>query len=64
MLDDLRNSAARSYEEEIVEEKKPRPPGRILGMTAPQRFLVALMILLLACAASAVVLIAAGKIVF
>jgi hypothetical protein len=64
MLDDLRNTAARSYEEEIIEEQKPRPPRLILGMTAPQRFLVALMILLLTCVVGALVLIAAGKVVF
>jgi hypothetical protein len=64
MLDDLRKSAARSYEEEIIEEQRPRPPRRILGMTAPQRFFVALMILLATCVVGAVVLIAAGKVVF
>ena len=64
MLDDLRNSAAKSYEEEIIVEKKPRVPQRILGMTAPQRFFIALMILSLVCVIGAVILIAAGKIVF
>jgi len=63
MLDDLRKSAARSYEEEIIEEKKPKEPQRILGMTAPQRFFIAVMILILACVLGAVILLAAGKIV-
>ncbi len=64
MLDDLRNTAAKSYEEEVIQETpKPLPPKRILGMTAPQRFFVALLILLLTCVLGAVILIAAGKVV-
>ncbi len=64
MLDDLRNTAAQSYQEEMIEEQKPRSARRLLGMTAPQRFFIALLILLLTCVAGAVVLIAAGKVVF
>lgn len=64
MLDDLRNTAARSYEEELTQgAPKPQPPRRILGMTAPQRFFVALLLLMLACVLGAVVLIATGKVV-
>jgi hypothetical protein len=64
MLDDLRSTAAQSYEEEVKQEvQKPREPRRILGMTAPQRFLVAFLILMMTCVIGAIVLLAAGKVV-
>jgi hypothetical protein len=48
MFEDLRNSASHSFEEEPPEPKKkrtPRQPERlILGMTAAQRFVVALLL--------------------
>ncbi len=65
MLDDLRNSAAQSYDEQIthvVKKKRPRRP--FLGMTAPQRFFIAALILVMTCVLGALFLIASGKIVF
>jgi hypothetical protein len=48
MFEDLRNSASSSFDEEPPESKKrrnPREPERlILGMTAAQRFVVALLL--------------------
>ena len=51
MLDDLRNLASQPAEEEPSEEKheKPRksPEKNFLGMTAAQRFVVALLLFLM-----------------
>ena len=53
MLDDLRNSAKDSYleEEPVIQQKVPKPfkeePKLIFGMTAPQRFIVAIFVLLM-----------------
>jgi len=49
MLDDLRNSANNPFlEEEPVEEEpqKQRIPGNLLGMTAPQRFVISVFLFL------------------
>lgn len=53
MLDDLRNSVNTAYEEELAEEERileekrniVRPP--FLGMTAPQRFIISLILFLM-----------------
>ena len=53
MLDDLRNSVNSAYEEELLEEERvrdgrytiERPP--FLGMTAFQRFIIALVFFLM-----------------
>ncbi len=73
MLDDLRNSAASSYEEgvpdEIPPEERPRRrasaqgSGTFLGMTAPQRFLLVLMLLILCCVLSSFALLLTGRVV-
>ncbi|MHC1739537.1 MAG: hypothetical protein AB9897_00315 [Anaerolineaceae bacterium] len=51
MLDDLRNSAGNPFldEENSKEEEKPRSDrkGNFLGMTAPQRFVVAVFLFLM-----------------
>ena len=55
MLDDLRNSAVSSFEEESPTEEEiitahpaaKRPP--FLGMTAAQRFVITLLLLFMAC---------------
>jgi len=46
MLDDLRNSASHSFDEEPEEAKRnyQEPERLILGMTAAQRFVVALLL--------------------
>jgi hypothetical protein len=71
MLDDLRNSAASSYmdEEPIPEtpepapvEKKKKTDSRFLGLTAPQRFIVVLLLMMMTCLLGTFVLILTGKI--
>ena len=46
MLDDLRNSASHSFDEEPPEPRRnfQEPERLILGMTAAQRFVVALLL--------------------
>jgi hypothetical protein len=47
MLDDLRNSATFQDDEPMFEEAEPtseRAPGLLLGMTAPQRLVVTLLL--------------------
>lgn len=67
MLDDLRNSASHSFIEDFPEEDedfnpKPAGPRLLLGMTAKQRFLVSLLLLVMTCAIGALVLVAFGKV--
>ncbi len=68
MLDDLRNSARDSYEEEVPVQRKAAKPVReepklIFGMTAPQRFIVSVFVLLMVIILGLFVLIMFGKIV-
>jgi hypothetical protein len=69
MLDDLRNSAASSYEETIppeVEtrrEKKKRNRGPFLGMTSAQRFVVVLMLFILVIILGTLCLLLTGRVV-
>ncbi|MEA4909052.1 MAG: hypothetical protein GYA17_20815 [Chloroflexi bacterium] len=69
MFDDLRNSASSSYEEEEfppVEETTPTPPqrsGPLLGMSPQQRFLIALLVLLMTCILGSFCLLLTEKIV-
>lgn len=68
MLDDFREQASSSsyYDEpeETFEEVKPyRPKKRILGMTAGQRLVVALMLLLTVCILGTLALLVTEKIV-
>ncbi len=76
MLDDLRNSASKSFlddeEDEQNEAPKPRDVIRIrpvsvqrepfLGMTAEQRFVVALLIFLLVSVMGVLLLVATQKV--
>lgn len=72
MLDDLRNSASKSFQEdEESHSPKPREVIRIqpsasrepfLGMTASQRFVIALMIFLMVSVLGALLLVAEGKV--
>ena len=65
MLDDLRNSASQSFIDEIGKHgRKKNEDGRILGMTAPQRFLVSILLLVMTCAMGSLLLIAFGKVSF
>jgi len=73
MLDDLRNSAAENMEEEqspleaeILQRPRPRPAARrkpgFLGMTPPQRFVLALMLFLLTCVMGVFCLVITGAV--
>jgi len=69
MLDDLRNSALEQFpEEEIPQEseqstiKRRRRAKKILGMTAMQRFIIAVLLLLMTCVAGMFCLVATGSI--
>ena len=68
MLDDFREQASASpyYEEpeETFEEVKPyRPKKRILGMTAGQRLVIALMLLFTVCILGTLALLVTERIV-
>jgi hypothetical protein len=70
MLDEFREQANTSpYNEpeveEVYEEVKPDRPSqkRFLGMTAIQRFFIAIMLLLMACFLGMLVLLVTGKVV-
>ena len=70
MLDDLRNSAASSYldEEEAMQEdlrlgQDSSEEKLFLGMTAPQRFVIVLMMLMMTCVLGTFFLVATEKIV-
>lgn len=66
MLDDLRNSATHSFIDDFPEEDEldggHHGPELILGMTAPQRFLVSVLLLVMTLAIGALILVAFGKI--
>lgn len=70
MLDDLREQAETGtffdeLEEEIETDASPSPLSQevFLGMTSLQRFIIAIMLLLVSCLFSALCLLATGKIV-
>jgi len=71
MLDDLRNSAEQSYPENGVRrefpdqegEKTPRPKKKLLlGMTAQQRFILALLLLFVTCVGGMLCLVVTGSV--
>lgn len=76
MLDDLRNSASKSFQEEeedpnqapaprheVIRLQKPRGErAPFLGMTAQQRFVVALLLFMMVSVMGVLVLVAAEKI--
>ncbi len=71
MLDDLRNSASSfieedeaPIEEQVVRKKRPRrQQERFLGMTPPQRFIIALFLLLMTCICGVFALLIFEKVV-
>jgi|YNPBryantNP2012_1023418.scaffolds.fasta_scaffold30418_2 hypothetical protein len=69
MLEDLRSSAASSfYEEEPTEseealEEHRRQRGPFLGMTAAQRFILALLLLMMTCVLGTFCLLVTEKMV-
>lgn len=68
MLDDLRNSVTSEYSEEIVKEEEQvvlapkKTRGPLFGMTAPQRFVIALFLFLMVAIIGVFVLIMFQKI--
>jgi hypothetical protein len=66
MLEEFREQASGSplYEEEtFVEVKRRRPRRRSLGMTPAQRFMIAVMLLMMACLLGALLLLVTEKVV-
>ena len=68
MLDELREQAINSElfeeEEEPSEEVKLPPVKRkFLGMTAPQRFLIAIMLLMMTCVLGTFFLVLSGRVI-
>ncbi|MCD4674280.1 MAG: hypothetical protein K8R77_16580 [Anaerolineaceae bacterium] len=71
MLDDLRNSAASSYSDEELLPEAPqqdkvgttkKQSTRFLGLTAAQRFIVVLLLMMTTCLLGTFVLILTGKV--
>jgi hypothetical protein len=72
MLDDLRNQTSFQEEEEPLEPIKPKAPkprkprrsiDQVTGMTAQQRFVLAVMLFVMVCLLGTMFLLLAGKIV-
>jgi len=74
MLDDLRNSASRSFQEEEEPQQQPQKPREVirirkdpnrkpfLGMTPEQRFLLSLMLFMMVSVMGALLLVLTGKV--
>lgn len=72
MFDDLRRSAQESYEKDQepeptpeieVKEEKPRKEFTFLGLSAPQRFIISLFILMMTCLLGGFCLVLTDKVV-
>lgn len=64
MLDDLRNTAEASYlDEDNLELETKVKEKRFLGMTAAQRFILALLMLILIVVLGTLMLLVTGKMV-
>jgi len=72
MLDNLRNQASFQAEEEPLDPDAPKPPkprkprrsfNQITGMTAQQRFALAVMLLVVVCLLGTLLLLISGKMV-
>ncbi len=70
MFDDLRQQTDESGFEQPPDEQDraearwaPRGQGRFLGMTAPQRFVIAVMLLIMVCLLGSSLLILSQKVV-
>jgi hypothetical protein len=63
MLDDLRSSASDGSQAEPGYYESEEPENKqFLGMTAPQRFIVVLMLLIMVCILGTFVLVIFGKV--
>jgi len=72
MLDNLRNQASFQEEEEPLDPNAPKPPkprkprrsiDQITGMTAQQRFALAVMVSIMVCLLGTMLLLISGKMV-
>lgn len=65
MLDEFRDQAGPFYEEETYEEVKPRRPRSktYLGMTAAQRFVIAVLFLFVVCLLGAMLLLVTERVI-
>jgi len=72
MLDNLREQASFTAEEEPLDPNAPKPPkprkprrslNQITGMTALQRFALAMMLSIIVCLLGVIFLLFAGKVV-
>ena len=68
-MDDIRKSASEPSQQENApqpENQKPQPEGgkKFLGMTAKQRFIVALLLLVSICVLGSLCLVVFGKVYF
>jgi hypothetical protein len=67
MLDDLRNTAQESYLEEearlALEASKPKVEKKILGMTAIQRFIISIFLLIAVIVLGSFCLLVTGKVI-
>jgi hypothetical protein len=64
MFDDLRREADSTPYEEEQYRPRPRQAPEFLGMTAGQRLIIAVMLLLVTCILSAFALLVTEKVVF
>ena len=65
MFEDLRNSVQEPNEPEkspFIEETKEGPQEPFLGMTAPQRFVIVLLLFMMTCVLGSGCLILTGKV--
>lgn len=64
MLDDLRQQANASFEDDEESYRPPtRPPARFLGMTPFQTFIISLLLLMMTCLLSTACLLVTGRVV-
>jgi hypothetical protein len=69
MLDDFRNTQEQPYEEETVQASVPQTyesqpaPGRFLGMTPFQRFIIVFLVFMLTCVLGSFCLLVTEKII-
>ena len=72
MFDDLRNDAAKQYEDDVqaeyqpaaVSTASPRRPTKFLGMTSMQRFVLVFLLMIATCVIGFLCLFAFGRIGF
>ena len=63
MLEDLRQQAHSTFEEDETPHPSPPRQARFLGMTPFQTFVIAVLLLFITCALSTVFLMVTGRVV-